>query len=114
MSFVCDRKVACPLSPWRKLNAKDSQLERHLEEDHSAPRFYIASGKKQMKVIMSLYEADLFTGRVPGRYLVRSSELFRQQVTDVVPTNRTTVDWWIRVVLDGGHATAREDHEGCR
>ena len=41
-----DVQVACPLCPWRTVIRNGRQLEQHLEGDHAASLFLVASGKK--------------------------------------------------------------------
>ena len=46
---------------------------------------------------MSLFEADLFTGRHRGWYLHRTSHLLRQQMRQDVPFNRNAIDRHLRL-----------------
>ena len=34
--------------------------EQHLEHDHAASLFFVVSGKKQLKMTMSLFDSDMF------------------------------------------------------
>ena len=85
-------QLACPLCFWRRFCRKVTKLEDHLREDHSAAIFYLASGKKQLKVAMALFEADAFSGRRRGRYLERSASRLREQIPGGVPANALVID----------------------
>ena len=84
------------LCPWRRLD----QLERHLECDHS-PGLFVFSGKKQLKMAMSQFEAAMYTDSHPGRHLHRTSLLPWEQALEGVTADKNAIDRHLRVVLDG-------------
>ena len=96
----CERSVApggvSPLSVEKTYRER----ERHLKCDHS-PGLFVASGKKQLTMTMSLFEADVHAGRHPGRYLHRTCLLLREQVLDGVTADKNAIDRHLRVVFDG-------------
>ena len=66
----------CLLCPWRALSSHSWLLD-HIRKKHTDQVNFVCSGTKQLKVIMSMYSLDFFTGRHPGNYLQRSSDLIR-------------------------------------
>ena len=91
----------CPLCPWFKIPAHRGQCtETQLVESHAPTTNYVASGTKQVRVCMALFEADVFLGRLRGEYLSRSSELLRAAVQPPPGPRVQKIDRHIRVVLD--------------
>ena len=66
----------CTLRRWRAWSCQ-SRLLGHIRKKHTDGVKFACSGTKQLKVVMSMYSLDSFTGRHPNNYLQRSSDLVR-------------------------------------
>jgi hypothetical protein len=91
----------CPLCPWYASAAGAFEIAHHLYSDHTASCHFVASGTKQLRMCMSMYEADLVLGTFPGSYLKRSSDTLRHTVRPGVSSQQLRIDRFLRLILDG-------------
>ena len=90
----------CALCPWRSFS-RVPRLRRHIFEYHSNSRKFVASGVKQLRVTMSLFSVDKFTGILPGEYLRRSSDLLRGTVHPAPSPKVNSIENHLRLCLAG-------------
>ena len=90
--------------PWRALSCH-SRLLDHIRKKHTDLVKFVCNGTKQLKVIMSMYSLDSFTGRHPGHYLQRSSDLIRVSASLGGSATHNSIDRILCVVLTGNGPT---------
>lgn len=93
-------RARCPMCPWYEFSGGGADSMGHLETDHGPVNTYVASGTKQLRLCMALFETDQAVGRHPGSYLSRSAELLREAVHPSPPSRQKNIDKFIRVILD--------------
>lgn len=77
-SISMGAKFRCPLCPDRAF-ARGVRIVGHLQKYHTQRSCFSASGTKQVRVVMALYDADMFRYQAPqGDYLSRSAESIRR------------------------------------
>ena len=81
----------CRVCPFRSF-LDPADLKEHYERDHTAELSYVASGTKQLKVVMALYDNDQIRRRQPKRLLERSADLIRTTVRPGLGGDRTLID----------------------
>ena len=92
----------CPLCPWLQPTPRDGPgVLLHLQASHGPATHFVASGTKQVRVCMALFETDVFLGRLQGDYLSRSAETLRGAVQPQPGPRVQMIDRHVRVVLDG-------------
>jgi len=83
----------CPLCPHQHFPCRRKErLVAHLSGYHNAAHQYCASGKKQLKVCIALYDADMLHGGAPGSYLQRSADLLRESLAPGGVPNVNSID----------------------
>ena len=85
----------------------------HIRNKHTDRVKFVCSGTKQMKVIMSMYSLDSFTGRHPGNYLQRSSDLIRVSASSGGSATDNSIDRILRVVLTSTGPTVVQKSTLC-
>ena len=94
----------CPLCPWRALSSH-SRLLDHVRKKHTDKVKFVCNGTKQLKVIMSMFSLDSFTGRHPGNHLKRWSDLIRASSSHGGSATDNSIDSILPVVLTGNGPT---------
>ncbi|CAE6972000.1 unnamed protein product [Symbiodinium sp. CCMP2592] len=87
----------CPLRCWDK--TRHGRVTAHVREYHSARKQFVASGTKQLKVIIALHDDDQCRRQPAGNYLRRSATLLSQSLDDTISTQHVLLDKKIRLVL---------------
>ncbi|CAE7313439.1 unnamed protein product, partial [Symbiodinium microadriaticum] len=87
----------CPLRCWDK--TRHSSVTAHVREYHSARKQFVASGTKQLKVIIALHDDDQCRRQPAGNYLRRSATLLSQSLDDTISTKHILLDKKIGLVL---------------
>jgi hypothetical protein len=91
----------CPLCPWRRFE-KRCHLATHVAKHHTAQKRYVASGTKQVRILVAIREDDVVRGQSDrSDYLARSAALLRKQVKPPVPANVNAIDKHIRLCMIG-------------
>jgi hypothetical protein len=92
----------CELCPFKKFKTRKSrELVNHLQRNHTCKSTWIASGTKQMKVILALYDSDTFNQNKQTNYLQRSSQLMRVSIgKPLYESNNREFDRSIVLLLD--------------
>ena len=90
----------CPLCPWRRFD-KRCLLVTHVTKHHSASKRFVASGPKQLRIIASMYDADAVRNEISGKYLRRSAELLRKQLTPQCSSRKNSIDTHFRLCMGG-------------
>ena len=92
---------ACPFCPFRAWpNRKGmTAVRHHVKTYHTAPRQYMASGTKQMKIVLSLFDRDQCHGVLAREYLRASTEILRRTVHPGLSRKINCIDKNIRLVL---------------
>jgi hypothetical protein len=93
----------CGLCPFKKFKTRKSrELVNHLQRNHTCKSTWVASGTKQMKVILALYDSDTFNQSKQTNYLQRSSQLMRVSIgRPLYESNNKEFDRSIVLLLDG-------------
>ena len=96
-----DGEYRCPFCPWRSWAANQSKKRvlDHVEKYHDHIHQFVASGTKQLKLIISLHDAAQCTGSEQGDLLTRSAEMLRCTVQPAVCASTTSIDRHIRLVF---------------
>lgn len=94
-----DTSMGCPLCPWRRISRRPGRLERHLRHSHCLKNKYVASGRKQLRVAMSIFSKDKNVGRALGGYLHRSASLLRGSVIPPISSKHVSIDKELRLLL---------------
>ena len=102
----------CPPCPWRALSSHPRLLD-HIRNKHTDWVKFVCSGTKQLKVIMPMYSLHSFTGRHPGSYLQRSSDLIRVSASPRGSATDNSIDRILRVVLTGTGPTMVHESTLC-
>ena len=88
----------CPLCPFRSFTkGRWSAWGKHIHDHHDERHQFCASGTKQIKVILCLFDHDRLTGVKGSNYLVRSAEIMRRSVNPELPANCNGIDRHIRL-----------------
>lgn len=90
----------CPACPFRGFD-RPLRLSQHLQTYHAAKVQFCCSGKKQLRIILSLHDSDMLARRAGGKYLLRSAALMRSSINPPLSACNNKVDKCIRLVLDG-------------
>ena len=93
------RSCKCHKCPFRSFT-NEEELKEHCLTDHTADVFYIASGTKQLKVAMALYDDDQIRQRPSHSLLERSADVIRSTVKPGLSGERQTID---RVIVMAFH-----------
>ena len=93
----------CILCPFKIIKTRKSRdLQNHLQRNHTSKSTWVASGTKQMKVILALYDSDTFNHCKQANYLHRSSLLMRVSIgKPLYESNNKEFDRSIVLLLDG-------------
>ena len=89
----------CPGCPFRSFD-RPTRLRQHLVRHHIKTNNFCCSGKKQLKVILSLHDSDMLRGQRKGNLLRRSAELIRKSIRPPLSATNIKIDTWIRLLLD--------------
>lgn len=90
----------CRLCPFRAFKER-RKLLTHLRTHHTARNQFACSGTKQIKIILSLHDADCARRSMQFAYLQRSAQYMRTQVCPPLSHKRNEVDRFIRLLLTG-------------
>ena len=94
----CEGLRACALCPFRAFTER-RKLLKHLQSHHSAKNQFVCSGTKQIKIILSLHDADCARRNMQFSYRQRSAEYIRAQVRPPLSHKRNQVDRHVRLLL---------------
>lgn len=95
-----DGRYICALCPFKSFH-RLPQLRAHVGRYHVAAWQFVCSGKKQLKVILALHDADCGRKQFGAEYLFRSSLLLRRQVSPPLSCQQNGIDKFIRLVFSG-------------
>ena len=91
---------ACPFCPFRQWpKGRVSRLVDHVRKYHSERKQFVASGTKQLKLVISLHDFDQTAGHPRANYLSRSAAMLRRTVDPPLQSNITDIDRYIRLVF---------------
>jgi hypothetical protein len=90
----------CPFCPWRRFQHRADRVRHHISTYHVASTQYCCSGTKQIKIIIALYDNDVFLQQAPCNLLRRSAAILRQSVHPGLDSSRNDIDRYIRLVID--------------
>ena len=100
MAKLSRAKVKCPGCPFRIFNRR-VQLLQHIKNHHVAENRYVASGTKQLRVIISLFDEDQLHGKKPhASYLQRSATLLQGAIKPKLSPNHNIIDTSIRLLIE--------------
>ncbi|CAJ1435860.1 unnamed protein product, partial [Effrenium voratum] len=88
----------CPACPWRTFT-RPARVKAHVRRYHKKHKQFVASGTKQIRILMCLHDSDQLLGRMRQRYLQRSASLLRSQVKPALSPTVNAIDRQIRMVL---------------
>lgn len=103
-----DGSCRCPLCPWRTFD-RPSRVVHHLRTYHTKKNRYCASGTKQLRVALAMWDQDHYRdGQARKGLLQRSAMYLRSNVLPAVDPSITSIDRHLRLVLraDGPHLMA--------
>ena len=89
----------CPMRSWEK-NRQGRVLE-HVRQYHSERKQFVASGTKQLKIIIALHDHDQCRRRPLSHYLRRSASLLAAALDETISTKHMLIDKEIRLVFTG-------------
>ncbi|CAE7421452.1 unnamed protein product [Symbiodinium natans] len=87
----------CPFRAWPKI--KRGRVLHHVQTYHCLAKQYVASGTKQLKLIIALHDFDQIVSAPKGNYLYRSSRLLRQTVSPALSRKQVLIDRFLRLVF---------------
>lgn len=85
---------SCPLCPFRSFS-RLSRWQDHLRTCHDVSHQYCASGTKQLKVILCMFDNDRLSGFTGKNYLHRSAEILKRSVRPI-SNYITCIDRYLR------------------
>eukprot|EP00438_Fugacium_kawagutii_P019392 Skav219438 [mRNA] locus=scaffold1461:120826:121707:- [translate_table: standard] len=88
----------CSLCPFRAFKER-RQLLTHLRLHHTARNQFACSGTKQLKIILSLHDADCARRSMQFAYLQRSAQHMQTQARPPLSHKRNEVDRFVRLLL---------------
>lgn len=91
----------CPLCPFRSFGNRPGRVSEHIQKHHKTSNQFCASGTKQMKVVVALWDHDKFCSRDGENYLQRSATVLRASVKPPLKPSASDIDRDIRLVLTG-------------
>ena len=98
------RRHCCALCPFRSFTERRKLLQ-HVRAHHKKENQFVCSGTKQVKIILSLHDADSARRNMQFSYLQRSAAYIRTQVQPPLSCKHNEVDRHIRLVLTAGGPT---------
>ena len=87
----------CPRRTWDK--TRSGRVVTHVKNHHTRAKQFVASGTKQLKLVIALHDQDQCERKAGGRYLARSAALMSAHLDDSVSSKDMTLDRHIRLVL---------------
>ena len=90
---------SCPACAFRSFQSS-RRLLTHLQKYHIEKNQYVASGTKQIMVILAIHDSDMMEQNRQGKYLQRSAALIRKSIKPPLSRTNNKLDRFIRVVLD--------------
>ncbi|CAE7587277.1 unnamed protein product [Symbiodinium natans] len=76
---------ACPFCPSRTWERnRPGRVVAHIQKHHTRSKQFVASGTKQLKVVIALHDQDQCERRKAGNYLARSAALLSAHLDDSV------------------------------
>ena len=100
LSMSTSERVSFPLCQCYAFIPGSDDALRHFTGGHAAGCHYVCSGTKQLRMSMSMHEADMCQGKLPGNYMSRTANLIRDHVKPGVPSHLVAIDKQSSVVLD--------------
>ena len=96
-----ENEYRCPFCPFRSFSCSQStkRVLAHVKNYHNERKQYVASGTKQLKIIISLHDSDQCSRKSSENYLARSSEILRSTVQPALSSRRMLIDRHIRLVF---------------
>lgn len=89
----------CPLCPFREFQ-NPARVLAHLRQYHDAASTFLASGAKQLRVAIHLFETEQLDGvALKGKYLERSATELRKTIRPPLSVTRNDIDRYIRLVV---------------
>ena len=90
-------EFACPMCPFRTFHRAPRAIT-HVVRYHTEKTQYLASGHKQLKVVIGLFGDDRLSGAPTMRYLSRSATLLKSTIAPCLRSCINDVDRAIRLV----------------
>ena len=90
---------SCPACAFRSFQSS-RRLLTHLQKYHIEKNQYVASGTKQIMVILAIHDSDMMEQNRQGKYLQRSAALIRKSIKPPLSRTNNKLDRFIRIVLD--------------
>ena len=84
----CKGLRVCSLCPFRAFKER-GKLLKHLQSHHASKQQFVCSGTKQIKIILSLHDADCARRCMQFSYLQRSAKYMRENVCQRCLTRTT-------------------------
>ena len=99
--LIAAGRLRCPFCPFRTWKAQlSSRMLDHIRKYHAAKQQFVASGTKQVKLIIAMHDEDKLLGKATGStYLSRSADLLRARVEPRLSDTVNHVDRHIRLVF---------------
>ncbi len=96
---ACSKK-RCVMCPFRSFRG-GQRLRHHVISYHDQKHRFCASGTKQLRVVVALFDNDIVTGQAKtSKYLQRSAEILQQDVRPCLSPSQTLIDKLIRLIVD--------------
>ena len=94
-------RLICLLCPFRSFhNSNPQRLYKHVQRYHSRQKQHCASGTKQIKLVISIFDDDRLLGREERPNLLRrSAGLIRESVTPPLDHGTNEIDRCLRLVF---------------
>ena len=92
-------KRTCPFCPFRSFS-RLMYLRTHLKKHHTVQNQFVASGTKQIKVILALYDDAASSQCAATSLLQHSAETLRATVNPPLESNMNHIDKHIRLIFD--------------
>ena len=92
--------AVCPFCPFRSWPRNRIQrVLAHVRQHHSRRKQFVASGTKQMKLVIALHDQDQCERKQDGQYLSRSAKVMRESLDETVSKKIMDLDRHMRLVL---------------
>ena len=94
----CKGLRACSLCPFRAFKER-RKLLKHLQSHHASKQQFVCSGTKQIKIILSLHDADCARRCMQFSYMQRSAKYMRETVCPALSHKNNEVDRHVRLLF---------------
>ena len=89
----------CPMRSWEK--SRHGRVLEHVRQYHSERKQFVASGTKQLKIIIALHDHDQCRRQPSSDYLRRSACLLAASLDETISNKHMLIDKEIRLVFTG-------------